>query len=197
MVGGYAAQDDARIGCGSWSSPTCDGPRTTSPRRPEAADGGPAPEGGTAEAAPRQRSHPAASAPRRPRTPTKRHQTPRDLPGILKMARLSRSPGDAVRSGLKCPSRPRSKVAYGREPASAPQPGGSPIPAIKGASCDQPRRHGGARGTADHRRCLVPGTGPGPGIRRRQAGSAGRTSGSKKTSGLPGTRGTFTARSGG
>ena len=64
------------------SFPTCRDPRTTSPRRPGAAAGGPAPEGGTASSA-SAKVPSGRLAPRRPRTPTKRHQTPRDLPGIL------------------------------------------------------------------------------------------------------------------
>ena len=92
--------------------------------------------------------------PATPRTPTKRHQTPRDLPGILDgQLRDHLAMQLAAAFGI-CRVGPgkRSKVAYGRRPASAPQPGGSPIPAINGRPSDLPRGHGGARGTADHRR---------------------------------------------
>jgi hypothetical protein len=59
----------------------CD-PRTVYPRRSAAAAGGPAPEGGTASSA-SAKVPSGRLVPRRPRTPTKRHQTLRDLPGIV------------------------------------------------------------------------------------------------------------------
>ena len=178
----------------SRSSSPCADLWTACSRLLGAAAGGPAPQGGTASSA--SAKVPSGHlAPRRPRTPTKRHQTPRDLPGILDgplRTHLAMQPG----SGLKCPGRPRSKPgrrSLTAASADAPQRGGSPIPAINGRRVIS-RADMAARGTP--RTTVDPGTatGAGPVIRRRPAGSAGRTTGTK-TSGPPGTRGTFGARS--
>ena len=75
------AQGHALPDCRSRSPSTCSGSRAAYSRRSGAAAGGPAPEGGTASSA-SAKVPSGRLAPRRPRTPTKRHQTPQDLPGF-------------------------------------------------------------------------------------------------------------------